>query len=140
MLRLLEEVHRLQQQRLAEAQRLRQRGKLRLARDAVEHRIEIVQRMADLVQGQRHRLVGRLLLEEEADGAARLPEVAVARMALVARREDRARRTGIEGRHQLGGARLQGVAVGRRQEVRQHQEAVALVGGEVERSLDDPVA
>ena len=74
------------------------------------------------------RLVGRLLLEEEADGAARLPEVAIARMALVAGREDRARRARIEGRHQLGRACLQGVAVGRRQEVRQHQEAVARIG------------
>ena len=33
-----------------EAQAARQRGDLRLARDAVEHRIEIVQGMADLVQ------------------------------------------------------------------------------------------
>ena len=53
-------------------------------------------------------------------------------MALVARREDRARRAGIEGGDQLGGARLQGVAVGGRQEVRQHQEAVAVIGGEVD--------
>ena len=93
-MRLLEEVHRLQQQRLAEAQRPRQLGQARLARDAVEDGIEIVQRMADLVQRQRHRLVGRLLLEEEADGAAQFLEIAVAGMALVARREDRARRPG----------------------------------------------
>ena len=73
--RLLEEVHGLQQQRLGETQGLRQLGQPRLARDAIEDRIEVVQRMADLVQGQRHRLVGRLLLEEEADRATRFLEI-----------------------------------------------------------------
>jgi hypothetical protein len=97
-----------------------------LAREAIEHRVEIVQRVADLVQ-----LIRRLLLEEEADVAARLQEVAVARMALVAGREDRPSRAGIEACHQLARARLQGVAGGGGHEIRQHQEAVAPIGGEL---------
>src|SRR5258708_35170167 len=89
--------------------------------------------MADLVQGPRDGLVRRLLLEEEADGAARFAEIGVARMALVARREDGAHRPGIEARDKLGGARLQGVAGVRRQEARQHQKAVTPVSVEVGR-------
>ena len=51
-------------------------------------------------------------------------------MPLVARRKDRAHRSGIEGRDQLGRAGLQGVAVGRRQEPFKDQEAVAkLIAG-----------
>ena len=80
---LLEQIHRLQQQRRFDTERACERRQPRLAREAVEHRIEIVQRMADLVQGPRHGLVRRLLLEEETDGATRLAEIGVARMALV---------------------------------------------------------
>src|SRR5712691_10121313 len=92
-----------------------------------------MQRMADLVQRQRHRLIGRVLLEEEADGTARFLKVAVSGMALVARREDRAGWAGIEGRYKLGGADLQGIAIGRRQEAFQHKEAVAPIGRQVGR-------
>src|SRR5215204_3459978 len=83
-MRLLEEIHGLQQQRPGEAERTREVGKVRSTRDAIEDGIEIVQRMADLVQGQRYRLVGRLLLEEEADCPARLLEITIQGMALVA--------------------------------------------------------
>src|SRR5260370_26973016 len=130
-LRLLEEVHRLQQQRLHQAQCPCQRGQSRLARNAVEDRIEIVQRMADLVQRQRHRLVGRSLFEEEADGATRLLEIAIAGVALVARRKDRAHWARVEARHQLRRPVLQGVAIGRRQKAFQHEEAVARIIGQM---------
>ena len=89
-------------------------------------------RVPDLVQGQRARLIRGILLEKEADGASRLLEVAVARVSLVAGRKNGARRPGVEPRHQLGGARLQGVAVLGRQKFRQHQEPVARIGGAIE--------
>ena len=72
--RLLEDVHRLQQQRLLRARsRAATAAKLRLAREGREHGIEIVQRVADLVDRQLLRLpqaallVERIGLEEEAD-------------------------------------------------------------------------
>src|SRR5262245_17179770 len=130
--RLLEEVHGLQELRLGKTERCCQLRDPRLARAAVEHRIEVVQGMADLVQSQRHGLVRRLLLEEEADGAAGLLEVAVLGMTLVAGREDCADRARIEARHQLGRACLQGIAIGRRQEVAQDQKAVACIGEPVD--------
>jgi hypothetical protein len=40
----------LQQQRCFETETVRERGQPRLARETVEHRIEIVQRVPDLVQ------------------------------------------------------------------------------------------
>src|SRR5579872_6112803 len=87
--------------------------------------------MADLVQRQRRRLVGRLLLEEEAYRAARFLEVAVLGMALVARREHASQRPGIESSNQFPGTRLQGVAIVSRQEIWHHQEAIARPGGEI---------
>src|SRR3546814_11258539 len=69
-----------------------------------------------------------LLLEEEADLVAGLLEVAVASVHLLARREDAGDARGIEARHQLFGARLEGVAVGRLHHALEHQEAVARVG------------
>ena len=131
-MRLLEEVHRLHQQGLAEAHRLRQLGQPRLTRDAVEDRIEIVQGVADLVEGERQRLVRRRLLEEEANGAARFAEIGVARMSLIAGREDGARRPRIEAGHQLRRPVLQSVAIGRRQKVAQHDEPVAVEGVEID--------
>jgi hypothetical protein len=103
----------LQQQGLHQTDLVGERGKPRLTREAIEDRVEIVKRVADLVQ-----LAGRLLLEEEADVAARLEEIPVACMALVAGREDRACRPGIEARRQFSRACLQGVAVSGGQEVR----------------------
>ena len=87
-----------------------------------------MQRVPDLVQGQGYGLIRRLLLEEEADRATRLLEIAVTGMGLVACREDRADRARIDIRQQLHRPRLQGIAVGRRQEPFEHEEAVALVG------------
>ena len=80
---------------------MRERGEFRLAGHAIEHRIEIVQRMADLVE-----LLRRLLLEKETDGATRVEEVAVSRMALVASGEERARRPRIGAPAQLRRPRL----------------------------------
>jgi hypothetical protein len=57
-------------------------GQPRPARDPIEHRIEIMQGVADLVQ-----VIGRILLDEEADRAAGLAEVPVTGMALIPGRE-----------------------------------------------------
>jgi hypothetical protein len=71
--RLLEDVHRLQQQRRNDAEPRDQRRELRPAREAREGRIEVVQGMADLVDrgglalAQPAALVECLLLEEEPD-------------------------------------------------------------------------
>ena len=121
----------MQQQGPDEAERVRKAGQPWLARDPVEDGIEIVQCVTDLVQGQRHRLVGRLLLEEEADRPARFLEVEILGTTLVAGREDRARRAGIEAGDQFRRPRLQRVAIGRRQKVFQDQKAVARVSRQI---------
>src|SRR6266550_2599053 len=90
-----------------------------------------MQRVPDFVQRQRHRLIGRVLLEEEADGGARFLKVPVSGMDLVARRENRAGWAGIEVRYKLGGAGLQGIAIGSRQEAFQHKKAVAPIRRQV---------
>ena len=115
--RLLEDVHRLQQQGLGDAELGHQRGQRRLAREALEDRVEIVQRVADLVDRARLALpqpalsVERLLLEEEADPVAGLEEVAVLGVAVLARREDGRDLGRLEGLQQLGHARAQRVAL-----------------------------
>ena len=56
---LLEEIHRLQQQRPFEAQRLRKVGEFGSAGDAAEHRIEIVEALALVTWWGVRRVVGR---------------------------------------------------------------------------------
>src|SRR3546814_4666824 len=85
--------------------------------------------MTDLVDGKPLVLaqpaagVECLLLEEEADLVAGLLEVAVASVHLLARREDAGDARGIEARHQLFGARHEGVAVGRLHHALEHQRS-----------------
>jgi hypothetical protein len=130
--RLLEDVHRLQQQRLGDAQPRHQPGKRRLAREVLEDRVEVVQRMADLVDPARLALLQtavcleRLLLEEKADLVAGFEKVAILRMALPAGREDGGDLGGLEGLQHLRHAGAQRVALPLRHEARQHQIAVAL--------------
>jgi len=84
--RLLEDVHRLQQQRVAHADVTRNRSKLRRAAERVEHRIEIVHRMPEFVERQVRlrtqtpRLVERILFKKATDLFAARQEVVVARV------------------------------------------------------------
>src|SRR3546814_17142575 len=88
---------------------------------AGEDRIEIVLGMTDLVDGKPLVLaqpaagVECLLLEEAEDLVDGLLEVAVASVHMLARREDAGDARGIEARHQLFGARHEGVDAGRPQ-------------------------
>ena len=132
---LLEDVHRLQQQRPADADAVDQPGQRRRAREGGEDRVEIVQRMADLVDRQRlglahpARIVEGLLLEEEADLVAGAGEVVIRRMAMAGGREDR-RDAGEVGRvDQAVGALDQPLAAVGRDEFLEQQVAVALIGG-----------
>src|SRR3546814_13395446 len=90
--------------------------------------------MTDLVDGKPLVLaqpaagVECLLLEEEADLVAGLLEVAVASVHLLARRDDAGDARGIEARHQLFGARHEGVAGGRLHHALEHPEADARLG------------
>src|SRR5262249_47728735 len=80
--------------RFGDAEVLHDLGQSRIAREAVEHGIEIVHRMADLVDRERLVLlqpafiVERLFLEKATDLVARIEEVVVAGAGLVAGAED----------------------------------------------------
>src|SRR5260370_28944664 len=93
----------------------------------MKHRIEIMQGMADLVQ-----VLRRLLLDEEADRPTRCPEIAIPGMALIFGRKGRAD-AAIPAGDQFGHARLQGIAVGRREKAFEHQQAIALVSRRIGR-------
>jgi hypothetical protein len=54
--RLLEDVHRLQQQRFCQADRVCDRGQSGIAREPGEHWVEIVKCVTDLVERQLERL------------------------------------------------------------------------------------
>jgi hypothetical protein len=125
----------LQQHRPTQAEiggKRRQRGRTRERR---EHGIEIVQRMTDLVQcqrlgsGQPAAGIEGLVLEEEADAAARRQEIRIAGSVLPDRGKDRAHLLRIEAIDQLGRPRHQGVAGRGRGKPLDHQETVTVIAG-----------
>ncbi len=109
-----------------------QPGERRSAREPLEDRIEVVERMADLVDRallalpEPAALVERLGLEEEADLIAGLEKIAVLGVVLPRGREDRGHLAGLERLDQLGRPRAQRRAFGVRHEPGQDQIAVAL--------------
>jgi hypothetical protein len=131
--RRLEDVHRLDQPWIDEAEILGERRERGRARERGEGRVEVVQGVADLVQreglgpAQRAGLVERARLEEEADLVARREEVRVGRERLVRGREDGGHPGGIERGDERPRAGDQGVARLGRDEVLDQQEAVARV-------------
>jgi hypothetical protein len=100
-------------------------------REALEDRIEIVQRVADLVDRERLGLaqlaafVEGFLFEEAADGAAGPEEIVVVLGRLVAGREDRAGLARIEGLDEFLGACPQSCDFAVGFEIRHDREAVA---------------
>ncbi len=85
------------------------------------------------LSGLARRLVADGLLEEEANGTARFAEIAIVGVALIRGREHRPVHGCGETRDELGGTRLQGVALPGGQEILEDQETVARVGFEIER-------
>lgn len=130
--RLLEDVHRLQEQRPLDPEARDQLGQPRIAREPREHRVEIVERVADLVDRSLDRLAQRavrgerVLLEEAPDRVSRAEEVVVGRAGLLVGREHRDG-LGAKRVHQLIGARDQRVTCGGVDEPLEDEEAVALV-------------
>jgi hypothetical protein len=98
----------------APAQVARHRRQFRIARKRFEHRIEVVHRVADLVDRQRLGLLQLavraegFLLEEAAHRVVRAEEPGVAGAFLVARGEDGARFGRVEGVDDGFGACAQG--------------------------------
>ncbi len=148
--RLLEDVHGLQEQRLGHADVFRDGRELRSAAECVEDGIEVVHRVAELVEremrlaAQAAFAVESILLEEAADRLAARQEVTLGRVARAAvRGEDRRL---VRRRHVL--AREQERALAKREasrcirEVGQHEEAVLPVSRLLSRrkisAHDDP--
>jgi hypothetical protein len=131
--RLLEDQHRLHQPRLREAEVGRDRGQPRVAREAAEHRLAIVQRVADLVDGarlvhaQRALRIERLLFEEATHRARGFDERTLAQLRAVARRKHRGVAVvGLERGDDLVRAPRQRRDLCARREAGQHEHAVAL--------------
>ncbi len=129
--RLLEDVHGLEQQRQGDAEVAHQLGQSRPARERFEDRIDVVERMADLVDRallavpQPARLVERLPLEEEANLVARFEEIAILCMILPRSRENRRHLARLERLNQLRHPPPQRRALGPRHEPGQDQVAIA---------------
>ena len=135
---LLEDVHRLQQLGIGEADVGGDRGHLGRAGEVAEDRVEIVHRVPDLVDRQREgpgqlAIDDRAVLEEPANRVARPEEPRILGVALVGGGEDadRALGVGVDVGQQLLDVGLEGRAPLRRHEAGQHQEAVALPGLEL---------
>src|SRR6185437_600254 len=95
----------------------------RRARERVEDRIEIVERVADLVER------GAVLLEEERDALRRVEEVVVGAARLLVGREDRDALRRREALDERGGAGAERVARGGIDEAGQDGETVAIERG-----------
>ena len=135
--RLLEDVHALHGQRIVEADVGGDLGELAGVAERLEHRVEVVHGVTDLVDAQRLVLheppvgVERLGLEEAPDPGAGVDELAVADPLLLVGGEDRAVLARLERGDDLGGPFAQrGTVLGRR-EVLDRQEAVTPVAGEL---------
>jgi hypothetical protein len=139
--RLLEDVHRLQQQRRLQADVARDRGKGCRAAECIEHRVEVVHRVAELVEAQVRICaqpaggVKGVLFEEAADRLAAAQEVLVARVQGAAVGcEDRGllRRWHVQAR-QFHRTLAQREAAWVIDESGKHQETVAPIGCELRR-------
>ena len=132
--RLLEDVHGLEEQGLDVADVRRDLGQGRAAGELIEDRVEVVERVPDLVDRQLLRLaqlpgLGEGIgLEEESDLVARIEEVAVPAVPALAGLEHRPEARGIEPGQQLGHAGAQAIAGLGRDEALQDQVAVPPVG------------
>src|SRR5215510_2183216 len=135
--RLFEDVHRLQEQRLGESQTGADRRQPGLPRKGVEDRVEIVQRVPDFVDrallGVSQAAVGgeSLLFKKEANLVARVEEVIVARSGLLSSRKDRGAASRVEIADEIFGAALQSLTLFTSGEVLDHEEPVAFVRGEL---------
>src|SRR5262245_56472345 len=111
-IRLFEDVHRLQQQRLGVTQLAADRRQPGLPRKGVEYRVEIVQRVPDFIDrallGVSQAGVGSesLFFKKEADLVAGVEEVIVAHAGLLASRKDRGAASRAETADELFGAGL----------------------------------
>ena len=128
---LLEDQHRLPQHGLLQAQVMGQFGQLGPARELVEHRVQVVQRMADLVDRQGLGLaqpaprVESLFFEEALNAFGRGQKGRIgAAPGLVLGREHAAVGAGIEVGHDLLATGHQGLDLLVRLEPRQQQEAL----------------
>ena len=89
--RLLEDVHRLINTRLADSERANELVQSRIARKAIEDGIEIVHRVSDLVNRERFRsaqhamLVERFFFEEATDRLRGFLEIRIARNSIARR-------------------------------------------------------
>src|SRR5262245_46684737 len=101
-IRLFENVHRCQKQRLAVTQIGADRRQLRLSRKGVENRIDVVQRVPDFIDrallGVSQPAVGgeSVLFKKEANLVAGVEEVIVAHAGLLASRKDRGHAPWVE--------------------------------------------
>src|SRR5262249_32603125 len=116
-IRLFEDVHRLQEQRLGVTQIAADRRQPRLPRKGVEDRVEIVQRVTDFID---RALLGvsqgdaggeSLFFKKEADLVAGVEEVIVAHAGLLASRKDRGSSSRVEIADELFGAALQSLTL-----------------------------
>ncbi len=129
-MRRLEDVHGLGQQRVPDPKIAGDMPKPRIMRKGGKDRIDIVQGVADLVQGivlaldEIALLIERLLFEEEADLVAGGAEIVVASMGLGGGGKDRRGRIRIELTHERRNALAQRIAGSRGNEILQQQKSI----------------
>src|SRR5215475_2167521 len=132
-IRLFEDVHRLQEDRLGVTQIGADRRQLRLSRKGVEDRVEVVQRVPDfidrplLVVSQAAIGSESVLFKKEADLVAGVEEVIVARSGLLASRKDRGGASRVEIADKLLGSPLQSLTLFAPGEVFNYEEPVAFI-------------
>src|SRR5215813_11724059 len=132
-IRLFEDVHRLQEQRLGVTQIAADRRQRGLPRKGVEDRVEIVQRVPDFIDrallGVSQADVGSesLFFKKEADLVAGVEEVIVAHAGLLASRKDRGADSRVEIADELFGAAPQSLTLFTAGEVFNYEEPVAFV-------------
>src|SRR5687767_12468154 len=128
--RLFEDVHRLQQQRLVKTEHGGEFPYIRIAREATKHGIEIVKSVSDLVDrlflGILERAIGieGVLFEEETNLVAGSEEVIIRQTILFVRRENRNNFRRIKRINQLLSTRAQNIAIVVGGEVFDHEKAV----------------
>ena len=133
--RLLEDVHRLQCQRVDEAEVGGDLGEPGLVGEPLELVVEVVLGVADLVDAQFLRLrqvaVGteRILLEEAPHGRPAGQELTVRHPFLLVGGEHRADLARLPGIDDVDGALAEALPIGGSDELRHDEETVALVGG-----------
>src|SRR2546428_4881842 len=132
-IRLFEDVHRLQEQRLDVTQTGADPRHFRLPRKGVEDRVEIVQRMPDFIDrsllGVSQAPVGSesALFKKEANLVAGVEEIIVTHAGLLARRKDRGAASRVEIADKFFGAPLQSLTLFAAGEVLNYKEPVAFV-------------